>query len=54
MCQKNSKVIRVDSDNEDEPSKPDICHIEKINLCKKLMEACLEYRVPIRTFCSTC
>ena len=50
MRQKNNEVIEVDSDNEDEPSKPDISHTEKINLC----EACLEHGVPLRTFCSTC
>ena len=42
--QLNNEVIEIDSDDEDEPRKPDISHAETINLCEKLMEACLQHR----------
>jgi hypothetical protein len=42
-AEKNNEVIEVDSDDEDKPSKPDISRTETINLCEKLMEACLQH-----------
>ena len=42
-AEKNNEVIEIDSDDEDEPRKPDISHTETINLCEKLMEACLQH-----------
>ena len=43
MAEKNNKVIEIDSNDEDEPRKPDISRAETINLCEKFMEACLQH-----------
>ena len=42
-AEKNNEVIEIDSDDEGKPRKPDISHAETINLCEKLMEACLQH-----------
>lgn len=39
--EKNNEVTEIDSDDEDEPNRPDISSAETINLCEKLMDACL-------------
>ena len=41
--EKNNKVIKVESDDEDEPRKPDVSCSDTINLCEKLVEACLQH-----------
>ena len=43
IMEKNNKVIEVESDNEDEPRKPDVSCSDTINLCEKLIEACLQH-----------
>ena len=54
VAEKNNKVIEVDTDNEDEPRKPDISHSDTINLCEKLVKACLQHGdTPLQTLHST-
>ncbi|KAH0833378.1 hypothetical protein J3R83DRAFT_12479 [Lanmaoa asiatica] len=43
VAEKNNEVIEIDDDDDDEISKPDISRTETINLCEKLMEACLQH-----------
>ncbi|KAH0830248.1 hypothetical protein J3R83DRAFT_1608 [Lanmaoa asiatica] len=42
IAEKNSEVIEVDSDNEDEDTEPEISRKEALELCSRLEGACLQ------------